>query len=402
MAENNKLFVNLLGSTSITYNGKTINDHTVRSKKFWLIVEYLITFRNRDISQAELIDLIYPEGKSENPGNALKTLMHRIRGELDELGYINSHEMIVQSRGTYAWNAKMNSVIDVEEFEALCNKGNAPGATDDERLDYYLSAIGVYKGDFLHKSSLDAWVVQYNVFYRSMYCETVHKAIDILKPKNEYQKIIEICERALRIDPYDEILYYNLIHSLVNMGELQEALTEYRKMSTLFFREFGINPSAEITKLYREIIKTSKKVETDLNAIKGNLNEDPAMIKGAFFCEFEIFKDIYRVELRAKPRTGETVFLGMMTLTTASGDVPSVKMLNSFMDKLKECIKISLRENDVFAQYSVSQFIMLLPLTTFENGEKAVNRILKLFVKHYPYCNLKILHSIIPLDARLK
>jgi len=402
MAVKENLIVNLLGGTSITYNGKVINDQTVRSKKFWLIIEYLITFRNRDISQMELIELIYPEGKSENPGNALKTLMHRIRAELDELGYLSSHDMIVQSRGTYAWNTKMDCVIDVEEFEALCGKGNSPQASDDEKLDNYLKAIDMYRGDFLHKSALDPWVVQYNVFYRSMYCETVHKTLDILKQKNENQKIIEICEKALQIDPFDEILYYNLIQSMVNLNNLQEALAEYRKMSTLFYREFGINPSEEITKLYREIIKTSKKVETDLNVIKEGLNEDAALAKGAYFCEYEIFKDIYRLEGRAKPRTGETVFLGLMTLMTDKGDMPSVKLLNSFMDKLSDCIKKSLRENDVFARYSVSQFIILLPLTTFENGEKAMIRILKQFTKHYPYCPLKIIHSLIPLDAKIK
>ena len=402
MAGNEKLFVNLFGGTSITFNNNTINDQTVRSKKFWLIVEYLITFRNRDISQTELIELIYPEGKSENPGNALKTLMHRIRAELDELGYMNSHDMIIQSRGTYAWNTRMDCAIDVEEFETLCNKGNSPFTQDDERLDCYLKAIHIYKGDFLHKSALDPWVVQYNVYYRSMYCEIVHKTLDLLKQRNDQHKIIEICEKARQIDPFDELLYYNLILSMVSLNNLQEALSEYRKMSTLFYREFGITPSDEITKLYREIIKTSKKFETDLNVIKEGLNEDASQIKGAFFCEYEIFKDIYRIELRAKPRTGETIFLGLMTLTTAAGDLPSVKMLNSFMDKLNDCIKKSLRENDVFAQYSVSQFILLLPLTTFENGEKAVTRVIKKFTKHYPYCPLKVLNSLIPLDARIQ
>jgi len=394
------LRISLLGGSSLTFEDKIINDKNVRSKKFWIILEYLITFRNRDISQSELLDLIYPEGKSENPVNALKTLMHRIRSELDHLNYLDSHEMIVQSRGTYAWNTKMDYIIDVEIFEELCNRGSSPWVEDDEKLDCFLQAIDIYRGDFLHKSALEPWAMQFNVYYRTLYCKIVHKTIEMLQQKGDYQKIIELCERALAIDAFDEFLYYNLILGLVNTNNHQTALVEYRKMSALFFKEFGVNPSNEVTKLYREIIKTSKKVETDLNVIKDSLKEEPPG-KGAFFCEFEIFKDIYRLELRSKPRTGETVYLCLLTLTTGDGDRPSVKMLNSYMDKLQASVNKSLRENDIFSQYSVSQFILLLPLTTFENCEKVLKRVIKTFQKQYPYCPLLIHPALLPIDARL-
>jgi len=393
-----KLYINMLGGTSLTYKGKTINDQNIRSKKFWLLLEYLIAFRNRDISQQELLDLIYPEGKSENPGNALKTLMHRIRNVLDELGFADSRNMIIQTRGTYAWNVNMDYEIDVDEFEKLCNKGNSPWVPEEEKLDNYLKAIELYKGDFLHKASLENWAVQFNVFYRTLYSNIVHKTIEILKQRNEHEKIIEICDKALSIDAFDEFLYYHLILGLVNSNNAQTALKEYRKMSNLFYKEFGVNPSKEITKLYKDIIKTSKMVETDLNAIKEVLNEGQEG-RGAFYCELEIFKDIYKIEVKAKPRTGETVFLSLMTLTSSSGEMPSVKLLNTYMDKLHESIKKSLRENDVFAQYSVSQFVLLLPLTTYENGEKALSRVEKAFRKQYPYCPLNIHFSLQPIDA---
>ena len=399
--EKPKLYINMLGGTSLTYMGKTINDQNIRSKKFWLLLEYLISFRNRDISQQELLDLIYPEGKSENPGNALKTLMHRIRNVLDELGYTNSRDMIIQTRGTYAWNINMDYTIDVDEFETLCNKGNSPWAPEEEKLESYTKAIEIYKGDFLHKAALESWAVQFNVFYHTLYCNIVHKTVELLKKRNEHDAIIEICQKALNIDAFDEFLYYNLILAMINVNNLQAALTEYRKMSNLFYKEFGVNPSKDITKLYKEIIKTSKKVETDLNVIKESLNENLEG-GGAFFCEFEIFKDIYNLETKSTPRTGETVYLCLLTLTSSNGGLPSIKLLNTYMDKLRDCVKKSLRENDLFAQYSVSQYILLLPLTTYENGEMAINRILKSFHRLYPYCPLTIAYSLQQLDTRIK
>ena len=273
-AKNDKLQIKLLGSSALIYKNKIINDRNIRSKKFWQILEYLITFRNRDISQAELLDLIYPNGKSENPVNALKTLMHRIRSELDQLEFMDSHKMIIHSRGAYAWNTKMDYEIDVEVFEELCASGNSPGKKEEEQIDCLLKAIELYRGDFLHKSSLESWAMQNNIYYRTMYIKAVHTAIEKLRNKEEYDKIVEICEKALGIDAYDEFLYYHLILGLVKMNNYQAALVEYRKLTTLFFSEFGVSPSGEITKLYREIIKTSKNVETDLNIIREYLEED--------------------------------------------------------------------------------------------------------------------------------
>jgi len=395
--EDTKLYINMLGECSLTYKGNSIDDKTIRSKKFWILLEYLIAFRNKDISQSELIDLIYPEGKSENPANALKTLTHRIRNVLDELNYMDSRDMIIQTRGTYAWNLNMDCVIDVEEFENLCNKGNSPWVSDDEKLECYLRAIDLYKGDFLHKSALEPWAVEFNVYYHTLYGNIVHKCIELLKERNKHEQIIEICQKALAIDAFDEVLYYHLILGLIDTKKPQLALKEYQKMSTMFYKEFGVTPSKELRKLYRDIIKSNKKVETDLSVIKETLNEK-SEITGAFYCEYEIFKDFYQLEVRAAGRTGETVYLGLLTLTNTDGEMPSLKMLNGHIDKIQACIQKTLRKGDVFAKYSVSQFIMMLPLTTFEDGEMAIKRIIKKFHKQNPHSPLTIIYSLQSLE----
>ncbi|MCL2436598.1 MAG: hypothetical protein FWD00_01020, partial [Clostridiales bacterium] len=65
------------------------------------------------------------------------------------------------------------------------------------------------------------------------------------------------------------------------------------------------------------------------------------------------------------------------------------------------CISKTLRSSDIFAQYSVSQFILLMPFTTFENSEKAMKRVLKRFNKQYYYSPLLVVYSFQPLDIPL-
>ena len=90
---NDKLQINMLGGFSLQYRDKVIDYQKSRSHKLWLILEYLITFRDKDITQDELINLLWGDEFTENPANTLKTLLHRLRSMLNELEFAPSKEM---------------------------------------------------------------------------------------------------------------------------------------------------------------------------------------------------------------------------------------------------------------------------------------------------------------------
>lgn len=394
-----KLYINMLGGCSLAYRGHSISDQVIRSKKPWLLLEYLIAFRSRELSQTELIDAVYPEGKSENPVNALKTLVHRIRAMLAELEFGDTKNMILQARGTYMWNNALSFDVDVDLFESLYNFALSSEAHDDERLECLISAITLYSGDLLPKSSMESWVVQLSAYYHSRYIDAVHRTCNLLRDRTRHEEIVTICQGAIKIDAFDEMLYFHLIRSLIDLGRHQTALTVYRDMTNLFYREFGVTPSENLTALYRDIIKSIHTVETDLNVIKENLRENDDR-KGAYLCEYEIFKDIYRLEVRAAARSGESVFLCLMSLDISDG-VPSPKLLSTNMDRLSESIRLSLRRGDVFAKYSVSQFLLMLPTVTYENCEMVVARIIRRFKKGTPNCPFRPAFSIQPIDMQI-
>lgn len=68
------------------------------------------------------------------------------------------------------------------------------------------------------------------------------------------------------------------------------------------------------------------------------------------------------------------------------------------MDKLADCIQGTLRRGDVVAKYSISQYILLLPTSSAENGNLALGRILDRFLERYPRCPLALESAIQPMD----
>jgi DNA-binding SARP family transcriptional activator len=388
------LKIKMFGEFSIAYDGKEINDQGSRSKKLWTLLEYLVTFREREVYQSELIDLLWPDGDVENPANTLKTLLHRVRSTVSEIG-IEVKDLIQYRRGAYSWNTSIPQVVDTDVFEAYYQEAYSFGISEEEKRSKPLAAAELYKGGFLPKNSLEPWVVPISTYYHGRYLKVVCDAAESLESINAYDEIVSLCQKAANLDPYEEGIHQYLIRALMQTGRQQKAQAHYEYVNQLFFTKFGITPSKETTALYKEIIKSNKSAELDLGIIKEDLKESEA--KGAFFCEYEIFKDIYRLEARSAVRTGQTVYLGLLTITDAQGSQPELKLLNRYVDRLQESIVQSVRRGDVYTRFSVSQFLVMLPTTSFENGKRVMERICHNFRSSNPKAAVILKYSLQPM-----
>lgn len=395
MSQSSELQIKMLGGFSITCGEKSISRQDNRSKKPWLLLEYLVAYRNSEISQDDLIELLWPNEQSENPGNALKTLLHRVRAILNQLEYRDSHTMVVHRHGSYAWNTEMPFTVDVDEFERACQAGDA-AQEEEQKLSRYLTALSLYQGDFLPELGMESWVLPISTYYHAMFLRAAHESVEILERRERYEEIVSICRSASLLDPYDEFLHYHLILALFHMGKQQAALDCYASVTDLYFTKFGVTPSKELTALYKEIIKSSRRMETDLTVIQEDLMEQDRA-KGAFYCEYEFFKSIYHLEARAAGRTGQSICLCLLTVTDGHGNPPPLKQLNSCMEKLKMCIQTSLRRGDLFSRYSVAQYILMLPVSTLENAEGVIERILKNYRRENPRSSAYLIYRLQPL-----
>lgn len=398
------LQIRMLGGCSLTYGDKTISDANYHQKKPWMLLAYLITFRSQEIPVDELINLLYPGEQGSRPTGALKTLVYRVREMLEELGLPDSRDMILVARGTYAWNAGVPIQLDTDLFELACQRSGAAWLLPEERLELCLSALAMYRGDFLSKAAGERWVGKLIPCYRSMYTRLVQTTAGLLSAQERWEELIQVCGRAIQIDGYEESFYYYLIRGLIRTGQTRQAMERYKRMYSIFYTELGITPSSEMTELYREITQessrdTARETE-DLAAVSSFLLREDRLA-GAFFCELEVFTDIYNLESRSAARSGRTVYLAMISASMRDATVPPLRMLNNYMEKLADCIRDTLRRGDVVSQYSVTQYILLLPVPSAEKGQVALDRVISNFTEKYPRCPLLLHTSIREIDTVL-
>ncbi|HWQ57815.1 MAG TPA: bacterial transcriptional activator domain-containing protein, partial [Clostridia bacterium] len=219
----------------------------------------------------------------------------------------------------------------------------------------------------------------------------------MLTQAGRYGDIISLCRRASVIDPYDESVHFALIQALVATGAQQEAMSHYNYVTEMFFSHFGVTPSQELTQLYREIVRTSKNTEMDLGTIRSGLTENERA-DGAYYCEYEIFKDIYRIQARNASRNGLVIHVALITILDGYGKKLTQAKMNTAMERLREIIAKSLRRGDVYTRYSVSQYLMMLPLANYENTQIVMDRVTRNFKHAYPKMELLLHYSALPLD----
>ena len=116
--------------------------------------------------------------------------------------------------------------------------------------------------------------------------------------------------------------------------------------------------------------------------------------RGAYQCEYAVFKRLVQLERRGVERSGDSVYLCLLTVGDRKGRTLKPEIQARAMERLRNVINSSLRSSDAFARYSVSQFIILLPSATYENGEQVMHRILSAFNKAYVRKDVSVSYSL--------
>ncbi|MCL1849052.1 MAG: winged helix-turn-helix domain-containing protein [Clostridiales bacterium] len=369
--------INMLGDFKILIGEHVIDDRISRSHKMWVLLSYLIIHRQRHISQEELIEILWPDEDNDNPANALKTLLYRTRATIAAV-VGDEPQLILSQRGSYSWNLHLNCVVDAEEFDQLVTKAADRNLDESERMACFREAIALYQHEFLPKLSDQMWIVPFTTYYHYLYLDSVFSYGELLQRDEENAKLVDLCNQAIRIEPYEERLYVMLIRAYLAEGNTTAAVNTYEKATELLYKNLGVRPSEGLRELYQDIMKENKILEMDLTVIQQDLREAVAR-QGPFCCEYGFFREAYRLEARRAARHGASVQIALITLSLPDGKSPTLTLLNKTMDQVLGVLENTLRRGDVVARYSGAQYVLMLPTASFEDATMILDRIVATF-----------------------
>lgn len=372
------LKVQLFGHFRIYDETHSVDEENIRSDMVTKLLAYVICHRDKALSVQELINILWEEDASENPGGALKNLMYRCRNILKKEWLDTT--FIHSGRGFYKWNEEVAVVTDMDQFEQFYTE--ALGETDeDKRLELYLKAAGLYKGTFLPKLGGEYWAASLSVYFHSRYLTAVKRAAKLLEKYGRYDELAQLCAAAVIQDNLDDTLYCYFIRALLYQKKYDMAMEQYKNACTQLYENLGISPSEELRSVYGELLKRTHEVEKDIRRVINELGEKDS--EGAFLCEYGIFREVYQLERRRSGRTGEPSCLLLISVEpdtqNGRGEI-WLKQVSEGMGILENALLRCLRAGDVLAKYSGTQYVVLLPGCGRDTAEGVVKRITDAYV----------------------
>lgn len=390
------LQVQMLGQFTLRYGDRTISDSDDRSRRVWSLLAYMLYNHGRSFAQEELIHLYWSNNeKSADPGNALKSIFHRIRTALDKLQPGLGRLLIRCKAGRYFWNNVMPLSLDIEDFEAHFHAAEAAG-DDDVRLAEYQAALALYAGDPLPRMTDEIWTIPIVAYYHSLYTRAAAGAIELLEKQERTAEAVALCRRAIHIEPYQEDLYEHLMRGLLRTGDMKGAMSVYEEMSEQLFAHFGVMPSETLRTLYRQATRTVNDRTLTMDEVCSQLAE-PAPHGGAMVCEYDFFKILYRAEARSIARNGHSANICLLSVSGKDGEMLARRSLDPAMNNLQVLVQNNLRRGDVIARCSISQYIILLPQANYENSRMVADRLVSAFYRRYPHSPARLRYTVQPL-----
>lgn len=397
-----EFYVTLLGKFTFqrTNGGKshalTDADRSTTSLRQHSFLQYLCAFHERPVSQEELVEAIW-DGDTEggDPANNLKTILYRTRQLLEEMGLPDGKELLLYRRGFYSWAPNVHITLDVEEFDRLYESFYST-AQRYQHIDEALEALELCKGDFLANATGSVWALSLRTFYHGKYLKLTRDAAKVLYQEGRLEEGITLCRAATTADPYDEetqLLMMKLLHAA---GLTQAAIKHYEKIRTLFMEQLGVTLSQELSDFYRKLTRSDEPRELDLQIIRAHLLEEKP-VNTAYFCEYSVFQNMYRLIARSTMRTGQAIQLAMVVLCGADGSALPIKRCTETMDSLHDAIAHTLRTGDVFTRFSRDQYLIMLPSSSHENAALALDRVIAAYQKTISGMTTQVEYSILPV-----
>ena len=370
------------GSFRITNGDQETTGAASKNTKVWSALKYLIAFYGKPVPAERLADVIWPEGDYEDPGKMTRQIIYRLRKTLAVYG--EGKPFILFNKGNYSFNRDVDCWIDVLEFNRLLTEARDITKIGEERIGLYNAAIELYSGPFLGDSSTEIWTLTFMDYYRRLFLQSVNELADLYEEELKLDEVVMLYDKAIASEPYEEPLYIRQIQTLINNGEYAHARQQYRYFEKVLMLEFGTKPSQNLERLSYEIDKATVNEPGNFDEIT-QLLEEGNKKRGAFFCGPETFRQIYILDKRSEERIKFPVFLALITFNISPEveEAKSDREMRNAMKALRQVLVNSLRNGDVIAQFSKSQFILMLTALDEKGGQAALRRMKYLFENKY-------------------
>jgi len=236
------LRIGLLGPLQVRDgSGRTVH---VGGRQLRVLLILLALDAGRVVPPASLAEQIWPGEPPSHPGNALQTLVSRLRAELRRSGL----DDVIESHPAGYRLAVPPDAVDAKAFEALAARGRRALADGDpdEAARVLRSALILWRGqplaDAVGCDFADLTAARLTELRASVLADRIEADLAL----GEGARLVGELRALVSSDPLAERPRSLLMRTLYAAGRQAEALETYHEARELLADRLGVDPSAQL------------------------------------------------------------------------------------------------------------------------------------------------------------
>lgn len=247
MSQADEWRIECFGKMRFLRQGEEVQNIRWQRKKAEELFTYLLLQPHYAAPKDATAELLFHHDNVSRMSNQLYVAIHQIKRNLKH--YLHIPNGITIKNGIIQLNEQMIDHVDVEKYNTLIRVGDQLWQSQqDLSWELYDEAQQLY-GELVPTLQYVDWLDQYRE-------SLLKKQTGILKRLGSYTTSIQKFGHAelyylewIRLTPFEEEAYQELMRLLVKMGRLGVAKQWYQRMERLFHEELGIRPMHETARI---------------------------------------------------------------------------------------------------------------------------------------------------------
>ncbi|MDI4649881.1 response regulator [Cohnella hashimotonis] len=217
-----------------------------KSSKSAELCAYLVLYRGSLVSRARLIEDIFVGMPRKNAEVYLNTTAYQLRKLLEAIGMKGS---LHSDANHYALNLTL-AEVDIHRFEEGCREMAVIDALNlDRAIELERTYIGQLFGDLAYP-----WAWSEVERISQLYASFARRLGQALLERGDTQVAIRLLAKLMAYNELDEDTVMLYMKALASQHNRDAMVRLFMKYSDMLEEELGVRPSAEVTKLYGQLL----------------------------------------------------------------------------------------------------------------------------------------------------
>jgi two-component SAPR family response regulator len=239
-----KIIINTFGTIEVMVNNHLISISDWKTQTSRDLFLLFLAFPE-GLTKEEIGLIFWPDASQNELKLSFKNAIYRMRHAIGS-------DVVLFQDTYYLFNRSVDYEYDVQNFISAI-KTSTEETNIDKKISAYKIALALYKGPYL--PAIDqSWVAIDRERYSGIYTKAAEEIANLYLDRKEFEASLEITQKALEINPFDEPLHRICLQNYAALGNKPAVVQQFEKFRSILLNEIGTQPSGKTIALYESLI----------------------------------------------------------------------------------------------------------------------------------------------------